>query len=250
MREAFTYMFKDPGYDKKAITYFVICLCSLALTMSPELANITTPNFAEAAKVAKPSNPIFTFLPIIGNFFSLLLAGYHLNCVEAITKQNQNIVLPFFNLATAFVRGIKNVIASLFMTLVLVLLFIPCIIGGKIAIAVGTVLLILFLLYFFNALMWIFANEDKLTSYMAWKKAIKLVAQNKGTYFVNWLLLITLTIAGGILSSALMILFNFLLGNAYTAWLATSVESAIIASYVAFVGMYLVAKSIRPDSVV
>ena len=121
MREAFTYMFKDPGYDKKAITYFVICLCSLALTMSPELANITTPNFAEAAKVAKPSNPIFTFLPIIGNFFSLLLAGYHLNCVEAITKQNQNIVLPFFNLATAFVRGIKNVIASLFMTLVFVI---------------------------------------------------------------------------------------------------------------------------------
>lgn len=250
MREAFTYMFKDPGYDKKAIIYFIICFCSMALMMSPELANIGAPNFAEAAKAAKPSNPVFVFLPLIGNFFSLLLAGYHLNCVEAITKQERNIVLPLFNLGTAFVRGFKNIIASLLMTLVLVLLFIPFIIGGKVTIIVGTVLLLLFTLYFFNALMWIFANEGKLTSYLAWKKAVKLVAQNGGTYFVNWLVLILLTIFGGILSSLLMLLFNFLLGNAYTAWLATSIESAVIASYVAFVGMYLVAKSIRPNSVV
>ena len=73
MREAFTYMFKDPGYERKAIIYFLICFCSMALMMSPELANIGAPNFAEAVKVAKPTNPIFIFLPLIGNFFTLLL---------------------------------------------------------------------------------------------------------------------------------------------------------------------------------
>ena len=51
MREAFTYMFKDPGYNNKATVYFVICFISLALMASPELANFNGSAMMQGPKV-------------------------------------------------------------------------------------------------------------------------------------------------------------------------------------------------------
>ena len=110
MREAFTYMFKDPRYNDKAMIYFIICTLSLSLMATPELANLNT-LFANGPKVAPVTNPIFTILPLIGALFNWILCGYFYNCVQALTKQKQNYILPFLNIGSAFVKGFKFTIS-------------------------------------------------------------------------------------------------------------------------------------------
>ena len=250
MREAFTYMFKDPGYEKKAIVYFVILFLATALSISPEFANMEMANFSNPKMYAETSNPIFIFFPLIANFFMILLGGYHMVCIQAISKQGNNIVLPFFNFKLAIVTGFKNLIANLLLIIVTLLLFVPFLIILKVASAFVGVLFALFLGIIFNALTWIFAHDGKLTSYLCWKKAISLVKQNSRSYFVNLLVLGLLSLAGTIVIGILSLLFNFLLGNIYLSWIATAAEIAIIASYIAFVCMYLIAKSIKYESIV
>ena len=59
-----------------------------------------------------------------------------------------------------------------------------------------------------------------------------------------------ITLIGGLASLLFLFLFNFLVNNVYVAWILTSIEGAIIALYTAFVSMYLIAKSIDPETVV
>ena len=250
MREAFTYMFKDPGYNNKATVYFVICFISLALMASPEIANLNSTAVIQGPKVAPVTNPTFMFLPILGSIFNWILCGYYFTCVQALTQQNQNYVLPFLKIGGSFLKGIKFTIAIILISIVLTTLGVLLSVTGPIGIAIFAILAFLLFVIWGNAFMWLFANEGKFSTYFAWKKVTRLVSENSKTYFKNWFLLILLTLAGAIASILFMLLFNFLVNNIYLAWILTSIEGAIIASYTAFVGMYLIAKSIKPETVV
>ena len=250
MREAFTYMFKDPGYNDKAIMYFVICFIALALLASPEISNLNTAGMSQSPKVTPISNPIFAILPLLGVLFNWIITGYYLTCVQAITKQNQNYVLPFINIGGSFIKGFKFTIATILITLVLTLLGFIFAFVGPIGISLYSISLLVLLFIFGNAFMWLFANEGKLSTFFAWKKVSKLVSGNCKNYFKNLFILILITIAGALVSTIFMFLFNFLVSNMYVAWILTSLEGAIVASYTAFVSMYLIAKSIKVESVV
>lgn len=251
MKKAFTYMFQDPGYRKKTEIYFVICFFALALMATPELANIgagVNP-YTQTPKITQVTSPMFFFLPLIGSAFSIILSGYYFTCVQAIAQQQNNIVLPFMNIWTSFVKGFKFFVTVILTSLVIGILYALCSFVGSFGIIIFSIILLLIFGLCGNAFMWLYSIEGKLTTFFAWKKAAILVKKNAGIYFRNLLLSILLIIAGAIVSTLFMLLFNYLLNNTYIAWILTSIEGAVIASYTAFVGMYLIAKSIKPSDV-
>ena len=249
MREAFTYMFKDPGIKDKATTYIIICFIAFALTALPEISQFS--GIATTSPYITPvTAPSFELLAFCGKLLNLVLLGYSFTCVGAIIKQNQNIVLPFLNIWNSFVKGFKFNIATILLILPIIpLTFIISLLGKNIAVIFIALIILLFIVYN-NAFLWLYANEGKLNTYFEWKKVAQLVRANKKVYFTNFLLLILISFASALCSIVFMLLFNFLVNNVYIAWILTSIEGAIIASYTAFVGMYLVAKSIDPKTVV
>ena len=92
MREAFTYMFKDTMFGKKAFTYWVISF--LALLLAGTLEVFKTPVATQAPVVNSVSNPFLILLPLL---LFAILGGYYFSGVKAIFEQKNNIVLPFIN---------------------------------------------------------------------------------------------------------------------------------------------------------
>lgn len=251
MKEAFTYMFKDPMYEKKAMSYFLICFASLALMATPELNNISDFYSMTITPTIKPINPLLNLLPLAGTLFNFILCGYFYTCVQAITNQNNNIVLPYLKIGSSFAKGFCFAIFFFSLTLSPIALLFGLLGSASttVFVCLSMIVALMFLIYT-PAFLWLFANEGKLSTFFAWRKVINLVNLNKKTYFKNYSILFLLTLLGAIISLVFMFLFNFLLGNVYLAWIATSIVGAIIASYIAFVGMYLLAKSFKSDSVV
>lgn len=250
MKEAFTYMFKDPRYNEKASVYFIICFIVLALMASPEISNINSIALSQGPKYTPVTNPIFALLPFVGSLVNIILLGYYYTCIQAITKQEQNYVLPFMKFGSSFIRGFKLILATILITIVLCLMCFILGLAGHVGVIIFCVFITLLFFILGNAFMWLFANEGKISTFFAWKKATKLVLANGNTYFKNLLVLFLLTLLGAFVSTLFMFLFNFLVNNVYIAWILTSIEGAIIASYLAFVGMYLIAKSIKRETVV
>ena len=249
MREAFTYMFKDPRYNDKAMVYFIVCAISLALMATPELASVNV-LLSQGPKVSPVTNPIFTILPIIGVLFNCILVGYFYTCVQALTKQKQNYILPFINWWSSFVKGFKLTIGIFLFMIVMSIICALFVFTGPIGSIIGYSVFILLFSICLNAFLWLFSNEGKISTFFAWKKAFKLISANKKTYFKNLIMMGLITLIGGLASLLFLFLFNFLVNNVYVAWILTSIEGAIIALYTAFVSMYLIAKSIDPETVV
>ena len=90
MREAFTYMFKDPRYSDKATVYFVICFIAFALVGLPEITKLSA--IVGTPSITPVTNPLFKLLSTIGKLLlKTVLLGYCYTCIGAIIKQNQNI---------------------------------------------------------------------------------------------------------------------------------------------------------------
>ena len=249
MKEAFTYVFKDPGYSKKALVYFMVCFITLALMASPQLltAGIYSESVIQEPQITPVTNPLLIiFISIIGYVFNMFLTGYYYTCIHAIVNQQNNIVLPYMNFGNSFIKGLKFTVAIILISSLVGLLFVLTSFAGLIVSTVLAAVLLLFFGMSCVSFMWIFAIKSNVSVFFAWKEAVKLINQNKNTYYKNWFVFTLLIALGALLSTLFMALFNFLFDNIYLAWIASSIEGAIIASYVAFVGMYLVAKSIKP----
>ena len=95
MREAFTYMFKDTMFGKKAFTYWFICFFTLLLAGAPEV--FKTPIATQAPTVNSVSNPFLIVLPLASILLYAILGGYYFTGIKAIFEQKNNIVLPFIN---------------------------------------------------------------------------------------------------------------------------------------------------------
>lgn len=254
MREAFIYMFRDPMFGKKAFTYWVICFFALLLAGAVEV--FKTSIATQSPAVNSVSNPFLILLPLVSILLYAILGGYYFTCVKAIFEQKNNIVLPFINLWKNFVKGTKFGIAQSIPTLILLAIIYslatPIFTTNNLIFA--SVLVIIFCTFYFiysNAFYLLFANEGKFLTYFRWKKVcVMLKNANKKIYFKNLFLVLFVDILGGLLSSLFTYIFNALITNTYVAWILTSAEGALIAGCTAFVTMYLVAKSIDPQTVV
>ncbi len=256
MREAFTYMFKDTMFSKKAFTYWFICFLTLLLAGAVEV--FKTPIATQAPTVNSVSNPFLILLPLVSILLYAILGGYYFAGVKAIFEQKNNIVLPFINPWKNFVKGAKFGIAHSLPIIIIIAAIIYIFTHPFVNILIIYILILnlicicaLFYFIYSNAFYLLFANESKLLTYFRWKKVCEMLKNtNKKIYFRNLFLVLFVDILGGILSSLFNYIFNILITNSYAAWIVTSAEGALIAGCTAFVTMYLVAKSFEAETVV
>ena len=127
MEKAFKYMFKDNMLLKKS---FMVVGLLLLQTICPFISGVLS-KFAETAM--KDNLPASfccliaaLIISFIGFFASILYCGYFVNCIKAVSAQEDNIVLPFVNFKNNLVLGFKYMVAVLLFVLEIVgLVLIP-----------------------------------------------------------------------------------------------------------------------------
>lgn len=253
MREAFTYMFKDNCFWKKAGVFFLLSILTSFLMGYGDSCNNTGGCPLSQAPQVEPVTDLFSIgLNLLGLFFGALLCGYYFNIIEAISKQEKNIVLPFFNFGSCLVKGFKFTIASILLFLVLILvgaIFIFLLNKSPFwGIIVETVLLVVCSIFFAiisMGVIWNYANTNQILSIFAWKKVFNLIKANKVSYYSALGFCVLTAIAAMIVTTILVIISVFMIDSATIASIVFLVIATIIASYTAFVYMYLIAKSIK-----
>jgi hypothetical protein len=251
MKEIFTYMFKDNMFTKKAAILFLLLFIALAICGIPPLLN----SVSYAPTVEKVSLPYLHYLPSISCFLDFAIYGYMMICIKAIIQQDLNIVLPFFNFKNSLIRGLKFFVVILIFTLLSVfiysiLLFLLVPLKALCVLPILKVLITIAVVIYVNALLWIFANEDKIFSLLAFRKATKLIKQNLRTYFSNLGLIFVINFISAFLSCGLMYILDSIFDNNYLIWILSTLEGTILAGYMLFINAYLIAKSIKPETVV
>lgn len=256
MREAFTYMFKDTMFAKKAFAYCFICFVTLLAAGAPDALKTTI--VAQTPTIDSVPNPFLNLFLLIAILLYAILGGYYFSGIKAISEQKNNIVLPFINPWKNFTKGTKFGIAYLLPNIIIagiVYFLIQTYITQFNIIVIPTIILaIAFCSFYFiysNIFYLLFANEGKFLTYFRWKKACETLKNaNKKVYFKNLFLVVFVNILGGLLSSSFNHIFNYLITNNHVTWVISSIEGAIIEGFTAFVTMYLVGKAIEPKSVV
>ena len=85
MREAFTYMFKDNCYYKKALIYLVLNFIANSLIAYAQMNSFTGVCPINSKPEVLPNELLgTTILSFTGFLVNMFVLGYFLNCVEAI----------------------------------------------------------------------------------------------------------------------------------------------------------------------
>ena len=243
MREAFTYMFKDKRLCSKALTYTILSFCAYFLINYSQL--LFVPSYSNQITITQ-SVKIFPYLILFaGLAFKALTGGYYLNTISAINKQCSNYVLPFFNIKTCFLKGIK-LLGSIILIMVTI---------GALLILSGPIKYYTFILVLFMAsilslsFLWLIAVKEKYFIILHINEAIKLIKNNAKPYFKY-----LLTFWGAFLISyGLSIASATLISKWNAPYIELSTISliyGIIDAYFIFVYSFTIAKSIKEDSVV
>lgn len=246
MREAFTYMFKDNKFYQKYFTYLGLAfaayfLINYAYLFTAEGAQTYTNQISFI-----PTNPFKSWgLLILGLTFKILTAGYFLNTIAAISKQNDNYILPFFNTTNCLTKGLKLLGALLFIIFCFtILLFLSA--GFK---PLTLTLILIFSIIFCASFLWIIANENKYLVLLHIEDAVNYIKKASKNYFKYLFVFISAFVVSTSLS-LLAELFVSKFNAPILEIIAISIIYAIIDAYFIYVYSFLIAKSIKPESVV
>lgn len=246
MREAFSYMFKDNCLWQKTWIYItLLAIANILIGISKTGSHI----------IARPellsTNPTSdTLLSIAVFLIYFITAGYFLSVTEAIIKQNNNILLPKFNTVNNFIKGLKYFFAILLVMLCcLFVMIILKLVFSSLCISILQLLIVGLISLYGCAFVWNFANNNSIFSFFEFKKVFKSVANAPLQYFKHIMLLGLIVIVGAILAIIAEFLISFI-PSSPIAIILFSVISAFIDTYIALVSAYLIAKSIKADSVV
>jgi len=219
--KAFSYMFKDKDWFKKAgilvfLYFFIFALLFSEISVLPMLLKHN--------KEANLTSQALRFIMPIATLMAFFITGYISKCTQNVIKNNgqENILLPnwqdnFFNY---FIIGAKRAgsRAGIYVLLLptIFLLGIPVIIFWFLSIPLGK----------------IFCSEFKFDSYFKWKEGYELIKNNVGLYISILLIFLNLNL----LSSLLIVgLFYFKVPNGLSA-----IILAITSTYLCLVSAYLV----------
>ena len=257
MREAFTYMFKDNCFHKKAFIYFILSFIAMSVIA---VADMNTCSYGCPINQAKLITPTIKFdilcYRTIGLILHTLTLGYFITCLEAVIKQKDNILLPFFNLKLCFTKGLKlflSIISTVIIYYILLFTygamsnFIPVLRPEFVNIL--SLLTILFYIFCYNSFIYLYAQTNKFFSFFNFKVALLTIKNSQKTYFKYWSILVLIFV----LSSIIVYIIESLLGkinNEYTVMLLTNFASSALQTYLTFVSLLLISKSIKADSVV
>ena len=123
MRECFTYMYKDNCIHKKAFIYFILSFIAMSLVALADMNSCTGGCPINQATLITPSIK-FDILcyRLVGLILHTITLGYFITCLEAVIKQKENILLPFFNIKLSFTKGLKLFLSIIITILIYVFL--------------------------------------------------------------------------------------------------------------------------------
>lgn len=248
MKEAFTYMFKDNCYYKKALVFLILTFIESACIAFAQMNSCAGMcPFSAGEGIFTPNKTNVLIFQLIGLLFNLLVVGYFNTCVEAITKQVNNIILPFFNIVNCFFKGLKYFVA-IFIPIVLYSFIIGFIQVFNPLVA-NIVLGIILLLYLVLSIgfIWLFANEKSFFAFLSFRKVIKKVIQSPLNYFKYLLFIAIVCVLTFTLKFAFEFIFALFPISPLVTMLISTLMSAVISAYLTFVLVYLTAKSIKAD---
>lgn len=257
MREALTYMFKDNCFYKKAVMYCILIFFASTFSALADMSSCTGSCQLITTPIPLTQLKFNVLLYRIASLFLYILSlGYFISSLEAVNKQENNIIFPFFNFKLNLIKGIKFALA-LFTTVILyyVLTLLFVIVGSKfipVITEVTTSLIALFTLLYiicYNSFLYSYASENKLLNFFNFKKAFLPIKKAPKTYFKFWSLLILVSLASTVITYLFEILFG-LFNNAYLVMLLTNIIAAIVGTYTTYVSFLLIRKSSETDSVV
>lgn len=266
MREAFTYMFKDNYFYKKAFVYFILAFIPMTILAITDMNSCSNSCQIGQAPVALSSIKFEALCyKMLAIFFSLLHTGYFITSLEAVIRQKTNIILPFFNFEYCLKKGFRYALSIVLALLVwnLPLLFLAkcssiffkgeSILFGIHLVQVINFLVLVFIIVlysvFCNYLMYSFAKEDKFTTFLNFKQAFKNIMIAPKNYFKYWGVLMFLNL----IVITLVYLFERLFGlfnNSYLTMVLTNIISCTLGTYFGYVSLMLISKSVKTDSVV
>ena len=189
MRECFTYMFKDNCFHKKAFIYFILSFIAMSLIAVADMNSCTGGCPINQAALITPSIK-FDILcyRLIGLVLHTLTLGYFITCLEAVIKQKENILLPFFNIKLCFTKGLKLFISIVITVVIFYLLFVIYAIAGNFIpvlhpgfVQIFTLLTILFYIVCYNSFVHLYAQSNKIFSFFNFKTALLTIKNSKNT---------------------------------------------------------------------
>lgn len=253
MKEAFSYMFNDNKFWQKSLAYLAVSIIAI-------FANLYYKNISPYEN----QNLFEYFLFwLIGSLSTLLASGYFYNCVKALIEQKENFILPFFNIKTCFITGIKYAISNLllflciFISMFLVGLtsYLVSLVNPILAILILTIFMIILMIILIcilllcPALIWIFSVKGWYSSFLRFRKAF-LIVKESGTRYWQFLGIQVLLILC-ITTMCLLLLFTLEINNlsplAYNIIFVLTI--ALITSYTIFVSAFLNAKAIKTECI-
>jgi len=250
MKEAFTYMFKDNMFKKKAFMYFVFALIAGFIV---QCANTYLPS---TPKTVPPIQ--YYLLWLLGTFAMFIPQGYNLNCIRAIMEQRENPILPFMNIKNSFIIGFKFYLSLfIFMLGIVAASIVYCIIIGILSslhLQILSILMCLFLILFLLVFLLVFiiyipafcctfAKTELLTIFFRFVRVTKLIKQDIVNYFKYVGLYAVFFIGIFIISILISIPFQ---GNIIGAFIIAFLTS-LIGAYTSFVAAYLTARAVKPE---
>ena len=248
MKEAFIYMFKDNCFWKKAITYFFVSFIA-CLFISYSQINTCSGMCPVASKPTVISvNSISPIIyQLIGIFINMIVAGYFLSSIKAITSQTSNIVLPFFSFRNNFVKGFKFNL-SVFTTIILysftfglLYSFYSTATFAKI----GFIILLIFYIFTGVAFVWLFAQEEKFITFFNFKKVIIKIKEDIKNYIKYVLIIAGILLISIAVTFVIELLISNFVKDIIIAMVITTLITTVFATYINFVNMHLIAKSIK-----
>lgn len=246
MKKSFNYMFFDNQFHKKGFLFLIytIILVYCSIFSLTGCNNTITLNFLN-----------YTIITLIVIFGYSIFEGYKITVIKSINISNENIqVLPMLNIKKDFIIGIKYLISFLIFSTPFF-----CVIGAfgftvgfattlnmpSLLIYTSSILLVLsilayivYLIYFLPATIAIFAATNSIWSFYKFEEIFKLVFLNKKKYIKSALMYLIL----GIIieeSYRICLISN---SKSLVIFFITTLLSACIITYIAFIMCHIVAK--------
>lgn len=252
---AFSYMFKDKEFVKKALIYFMLAF------IIQMIALIFNYKFEHKILYAIPFFLFYLYM-------SCVIFGYSISCSQGLIKNKENTELPFIKPWNDFIKGLKGYLGLFLQNLCLLLcaftIGIPSaiiaiiigILGGSKALMflVGLLgvlvllLLVLFLLIIIPALIYMYIKTERILSLINFKKACSIIKENTIKYFkavgIICLVVIVLGVTSFVLQLGLGLAGTYnteLTTDVLTKILVYSLLVSVICVYGFFVSAYAVA---------
>jgi len=246
MKEAFNFMFKDNMFLKKAMVYVFVAF----------VANLVS-NYANTLAPMPKTMPSIQYILffLAGAILMLIPSGYGVSCIKAFVEQKDNFVIPFLNIKNNFVLGFKLAVSIIIMSLIFGLcitiaamafafLFslINAVTIGSIILGVFVCTIILIVVFYSLAFCYIFATTEKLTSFIQFRTATKLIKNNPKHYILSTLVFIGLSLLVGVAGTIITSVLNSygFIGLAIATFIIVS-----ISGYTVYVYSYLTSKAIQ-----